>query len=121
MDIDKKLLRALEALATVPSRDQNVRDSGNIKHMISEIGLDVCEELSDMWFEWPTTDVKPIVMKAILLGRLARQKMIIRVIFPNKHFYFAGTEADVVKRLKEHMPNQDENIDESQQNEDKND
>ena len=118
MDIQLKLLRALKTLAAAPDRDQNVRDSGNIKNMVSTIGLDKCEDLADMWFDLPANNLKPIATKAILLGRMAKQKMIVRVVFPTKHFYFIGSEADVVRKLRSYMPADQENTEDGKTKED---
>lgn len=101
MTYRKKLMTALKTFAQVDDVDTHVRDSGNIKSMVEKIGEEECEKIADMSFTIPIKDIKQIVMKAILLGRLAKARMVTRVVLPRMHLYFVGTEADVVKKLKE--------------------
>lgn len=96
----KKLMTALKTFAQVDDVDTHVRDSGNIKSMVAKIGAEECEKIADMSFNLPITDIKKVVMKAILLGRLAKARMVTRVVLPRMHLYFVGTEADVVRKLK---------------------
>jgi hypothetical protein len=103
-------LKIIRALAKVANRDQNVRESGNIKSLVLQIGEGACEDIADMVFDTPvaSNEIREIVMKSILLGRLARNRIIMRVVFPNKHMYFIGTEADVVRKLRTLLPEDQE-------------